>query len=119
MSISWPGHIKDLGGIRNQFCHMIDVVPTLLEVCGIPVPEEVDGIKQKPIEGVSFAYTFDEKNAKEASRHKTHEETSLFQGRTPFDGAVSDLPSRAGSGTASWLLARELASCTRQDRLRT
>jgi arylsulfatase A-like enzyme len=71
MSISWPGHIKDLGGIRNQFCHMIDVVPTLLEVCGIPAPEEVDGIKQKPIEGVSFAYTFDEKNAKEASRHKT------------------------------------------------
>jgi arylsulfatase len=71
MCISWPGHIKDLGGIRNQFCHMIDVVPTLLEICGIPAPESVDGIKQKPIEGTSFAYTFDEKNAKAPSKHKT------------------------------------------------
>ena len=51
--------------------HVIDVVPTLLEVCGIPAPEYVDGIKQAPIEGTSFAYTFDAKNAKEPSRHKT------------------------------------------------
>jgi arylsulfatase A-like enzyme len=71
MCISWPGHIKDVGGIRNQFCHVIDVVPTLLEVCGIPAPESVDGIKQAPIEGVSFAYTFDAKNANAPSRHKT------------------------------------------------
>jgi arylsulfatase A-like enzyme len=71
MCISWPGHIKDLGGIRNQFHHMIDVVPTLLEVCGIPAPDYVNGIKQAPIEGTSFAYTFDQKNAKEPSRHKT------------------------------------------------
>ena len=46
-------------------------MPTLLEVCGIPAPEYVDGIKQAPIEGTSFAYTFDAKNAKEPSRHKT------------------------------------------------
>jgi arylsulfatase len=71
MCISWPGHIKDVGGIRNQFCHMIDVVPTLLEVSGIPAPETVDGIKQAPIEGVSFAYTFDEKNKNAPSKHKT------------------------------------------------
>jgi arylsulfatase A-like enzyme len=71
MCISWPGHIKDLGGIRNQFCHMIDVVPTLLEVTGIHAPETVDGIKQAPIEGVSFAYTFDQANANTPSRHKT------------------------------------------------
>jgi len=50
---------------------MIDVVPTLLEVTGIPAPEEVDGIKQKPIEGTSFAYTFDAANAKKPSEHKT------------------------------------------------
>lgn len=50
---------------------MIDVVPTILEVCGIRTPEYVDGIKQAPIEGVSFAYTFDEANAKAPSRHKT------------------------------------------------
>ena len=71
MCVSWPGHIKDLGGIRNQFHHVIDVVPTILEVCGIPQPEYVDGIKQSPIEGISFAYTFDAKNANAPSRHKT------------------------------------------------
>ena len=71
MCVSWPGHIKDQGALREQFMHVIDVVPTLLEVCGIPPPEYVDGIKQKPIEGTSFAYTFDAKNAKEPSRHKT------------------------------------------------
>jgi arylsulfatase A-like enzyme len=71
MCVSWPGHIKDAGGIRNQFHHVIDVAPTLLEVSGIPAPESVDGIKQAPIEGVSFAYTFDEKNASAPSRHKT------------------------------------------------
>jgi arylsulfatase len=71
MCVSWPGHIKDLGGIRNQFHHIIDVAPTLLEVCGIPAPEYVDGIGQSPIEGTSFAYTFDAANANAPSRHKT------------------------------------------------
>ncbi len=71
MCISWPDHIKDKGALREQFCHVIDVVPTLLEVCGIPAPEYVDGIKQAPIEGTSFAYTFDSKNAQVPSRHKT------------------------------------------------
>jgi arylsulfatase len=71
MCVSWPGHIKDVGGIRNQFCHVIDVVPTLLEVSGVPAPESVDGIKQAPIEGVSFAYTFDERNKNAPSKHKT------------------------------------------------
>jgi arylsulfatase len=71
MAVQWPGHIKDKGGLREQFMHVIDVVPTLLEVCGIPAPETVDGIKQKPIEGTSFAYTFDAANAKAPSQHKT------------------------------------------------
>jgi arylsulfatase len=71
MCVSWPGHIKDVGGIRNQFHHVIDVVPTLLEVTGIPAPEIVDGIKQAPIEGTSFAYTFDSANATARSRHRT------------------------------------------------
>ena len=51
--------------------HVIDVVPTILEAAGMKAPEMVDGIKQKPIEGTSFAYTFDAKNAKAPSRHKT------------------------------------------------
>jgi arylsulfatase len=71
MAISWPGHIKDRGSLREQFMHVVDVVPTLLEITGIPAPEVVDGIKQAPVEGTSFAYTFDAKNAKEPSRHKT------------------------------------------------
>ncbi len=71
MTVSWPGHIKDVGGLRQQFMHVIDVVPTILEAAGIKAPETVDGIKQAPIEGTSFAYTFDAKNAKAPTRHKT------------------------------------------------
>ncbi|MDD2738842.1 MAG: arylsulfatase [Methylomonas lenta] len=71
MAVSWPARIKDKGGLREQFMHIIDVVPTILEASGIKAPEMVDGIKQAPIEGTSFAYTFDAKNAKEASKHKT------------------------------------------------
>jgi arylsulfatase len=71
MCVAWPGHITDAGATRNQFHHVIDVVPTILEACGISAPEEVDGIKQKPIEGTSFAYTFDKASASEPSRHKT------------------------------------------------
>jgi arylsulfatase len=71
MVVSWPARIKVKGGLREQFMHVIDVVPTLLEVTGIPAPEYVDGIKQAPIEGTSFAYTFDAENAKVPSRHKT------------------------------------------------
>lgn len=71
MVVSWPKRIKDKGALREQFVHVIDVVPTLLEAAGIRAPEMVDGIKQKPIEGTSFLYTFDAANAKAPSRHKT------------------------------------------------
>ncbi len=71
MVISWPGHIKDVGGIRTQFHHMIDIVPTILEVTGVKAPDMVNGIKQKPIEGVSMVYTFDSANAKAASKRDT------------------------------------------------
>jgi len=71
MAVSWPARIEDAGGLREQFMHVIDVVPTLLEVSGIPAPETVDGIEQAPIEGTSFAYTFDAANAKTSSKHKT------------------------------------------------
>ena len=71
MAISWPAHITDKGGIRWQFHHVIDIVPTLLEVTGIPAPVMVDGIAQKPIEGVSLAYTFDKANADAPTRHPT------------------------------------------------
>ncbi len=71
MCVSWPGHIKDVGGIRTQFHHMIDIVPTILEVTGIKAPDTVNGIKQKPIEGISMAYTFDQANASAPSKRDT------------------------------------------------
>jgi arylsulfatase A-like enzyme len=71
MAVSWPKVIKDTGGIRNQFTHVIDIVPTILEATGIPAPQVVDGIPQKPIEGTSFVYTFDKANANAPSRHHT------------------------------------------------
>ena len=71
MAISWPARIKDVGGIRTQFHHMIDIVPTILEVSGIKAPTTVNGIAQSPIEGVSMAYTFDKANATAPSTRKT------------------------------------------------
>jgi arylsulfatase A-like enzyme len=71
MCIAWPNRIKDAGGIRTQFHHMIDIVPTILEVTGIPAPLMVNGVAQKPIEGVSMAYTFDKANAKAPLKRET------------------------------------------------
>ena len=71
MVVSWPAKIKDKGALREQFVHVIDVVPTILEAAGINAPQMVDGIPQAPIEGTSFLYTFDAANAKVPSRHKT------------------------------------------------
>jgi len=71
MAISWPAVVKDKGGIRRQFHHVIDIVPTILEATKIKQPKVVDGIKQSPIEGVSMMYTFDAKNADAPSTHKT------------------------------------------------
>jgi arylsulfatase len=71
MAISWPARITDNGGIRWQFHHVIDVVPTILEATGISVPVMVDGIAQKPIEGVSMAYAFDKANTDAPSPHRT------------------------------------------------
>jgi arylsulfatase len=69
MIISWPARIGDAGGLRDQFLHVIDVAPTILELCGITAPRELNGVPQKPIEGESFAFTFDD--AKAPSKRKT------------------------------------------------
>jgi arylsulfatase A-like enzyme len=65
MVIHWPKGIKTKGELRNQFHHVIDVVPTILEACKIPEPKVVNGIAQKPIEGVSMLYSFDDNKAKD------------------------------------------------------
>jgi arylsulfatase A-like enzyme len=89
MAISWPGHIKDVGGIRTQFHHVIDIVPTLLEATGVQAPETVNGIKQKPIEGVSMAYTFDAAGANKPSTHKTQYFEMLSMHAIYHDGWVA------------------------------
>src|SRR5215472_1272604 len=63
MVISWPARIKDKGSLRSQFCHVIDIVPTIYEAAGITPPTVLDGVQQKPLEGVSLVYTFDNANA--------------------------------------------------------
>ncbi len=60
--VYWPGHIKDAGGIREQFSHVNDIAPTIYEIAGAKLPEEVDGVKQIPLEGKSLVYTFDRPN---------------------------------------------------------
>ena len=88
MVVSWPGHIKDKGGLREQFVHVADVLPTVLEISGIHAPEYVDGIKQAPIEGTSFAYTFDAANAKAPSRHRTQYFEMMGQWAIYHDGWI-------------------------------
>jgi len=69
MVISWPARIKDKGGLRSQFCHVIDITPTIYEAAKITPPEILDGVKQKPLDGKSLVYTFD--NATAQTQHGT------------------------------------------------
>ena len=71
MAIAWPDRIKDAGGIRTQFHHIIDIAPTILEATGVTAPVMVSGIAQRPIEGVSMMSTFDKANANAASTRTT------------------------------------------------
>jgi arylsulfatase A-like enzyme len=98
MVVSWPKRIKDKGGLRSQFHHVVDVTPTIYDAIGIRAPLEVNGIAQKPIEGVSLVYTFDDAQAK--GRHRTQYFEMLgsraiyqdgwvaaaFHGRVPWKG---------------------------------
>jgi arylsulfatase len=71
MAISWPRRITDAGGIRHQFHHVIDIMPTILEAAGLRMPDIVNGIPQKPVDGISMMYTFDKANASAPSVRKT------------------------------------------------
>ncbi len=89
MAISWPNRIKDAGGIRTQFHHMIDIVPTILEAAGIPAPLMVNGTAQKPIEGVSMTYTFDKSSAGVQSA-RTTQYFEMFANRAIYhDGWIA------------------------------
>jgi arylsulfatase len=104
VAMSWPGHISDVGGIRRQFHHVIDIAPTILEVTGIPAPETIDGIKQRPIDGVSMMYTWDRANADVPTRHATQYFEMLGNRAIYHEGWVAattpaNLPWAPGTGT--------------------
>jgi arylsulfatase len=80
--VVWPKGIKDKGGIRTQYGHVIDILPTTLDLVGIKAPEEIKGIKQQPIEGTSLAYSIDDANA--PSRH-TVQYYYIFGSRSIYD----------------------------------
>ncbi|MGH6802003.1 MAG: hypothetical protein ACREC3_01385 [Methyloceanibacter sp.] len=102
MVISWPARIKDKGGIRSQFHHVIDIMPTLLEAVGVPAPTRINGVAQKPIEGTSLVYTFDD--AKAPSKHTT-QYFEMFGNRAIYhDGWVA----ATTPGVAPWDSAAEM-----------
>jgi arylsulfatase A-like enzyme len=87
--VFWPKGIKDKGGIRTQYSHVIDLLPTTLEVLGIKTPDKIRGVEQQPIEGTSFAYSFED--AKAASRH-TLQYYYIFGARSIYkDGWKAEL----------------------------
>lgn len=104
VAMSWPGHIKDAGGIRRQFHHLIDITPTILEAAGISAPETLNGIKQRAMDGVSMAYTWDKANASAPSRRPTQYFEMLGNRAIYNDGWVAattpaTLPWELSSGT--------------------
>ena len=96
MIVSWPARIKDHGGLREQFLHVIDIVPTLYEVIGVTPPVELNGVQQKPIEGLSFAHTFDDAKAK-GRRTTQYFEFRIQPGHLPqrLDGVSHVVPTLA------------------------
>ncbi len=89
MVMAWPNRIKDAGGIRGQFHHVIDIVPTILEAACVPQPVEVNGVPQRPIEGMSMTYTWDKANANLPSTHKTQYFEMLGNRALYHDGWVA------------------------------
>jgi arylsulfatase A-like enzyme len=101
--VHWPKGIQAKGEIRSQFHHVIDIAPTILEAAGLPEPVFVNGVQQRPIEGVSMVYSFNDANA--AERHETqyfemmgnrgiyHKGwTAVTKHRTPWDTGAAKLP---------------------------
>ena len=82
MVVSWPAKIRDFGGLRSQFAHLIDIMPTILDVTGIPAPKTVDGVRQKPLDGVSIASTFASAKARPVRERQYFE---IFTNRAIYD----------------------------------
>jgi arylsulfatase A-like enzyme len=105
MVVSWPKRIKPDKTPRSQFTHVVDVVPTIYDILGIEPPKVVDGFEQDPIDGISFAYTFDSPEAPERKQtqyfdimgsrgiYHDHWMASTFGPRTPWVAQMPDLAS--------------------------
>ena len=103
MVMSWPARIKDVGGMRTQFHHIIDIVPTILEATGVQAPVTVNGIAQGPIEGVSMVYTWDKANEKAKSTRQT-QYFEMFGNRAIYhDGWMAATPPPA----PPWLMGTD------------
>ncbi len=87
LAVSWPRGIAPAGGQRSQFHHVIDVVPTILDIAGIAAPERVNGITQKPLDGVSMRYSFDDDGAE--SRRTTQYVEMLGNRAIYHDGWIA------------------------------
>ena len=109
--VSWPGHIDDEGGFRDQFHHLIDIVPTVLEAAGIPMPDTLNGINQRPMDGVSMAYTWNKANAKASSKRTTQYFEMLGNRAIYNDGWVA----ATTPATVPWELSSSAAR--RHDRI--
>ena len=105
VAMSWPGHITDVGGIRRQFSHLIDIAPTILEATGIPLPDMVEGIKQRPMDGVSMAYTWTKANANASSKHMTQYFEMLGNRAIYHDGWIA----ATTPATIPWVLSTKPA----------
>jgi arylsulfatase A-like enzyme len=124
--VHWPNGIKDKGGVRHQFSHVIDLAPTVLEAAGLPEPTMVNGVQQSPFEGISMVYSFDD--AKAAERHETqyfemfcnrgiyHKGWSaVTKHRTPWEMAGGKLPAfdddvwELYDGSTDWTQANDLS----------
>ena len=73
MVVSWPGHLKDPKTVRSQFLYVSDVMPTILEAAGVSMPSVLNGFRQKPLDGISFRYTFDH------PLEPSHRHTQVFE----------------------------------------
>ncbi len=95
--VHWPKAIKTAGGIRTQFHHVIDLVPTILDAAGLPRPTSVNGVAQTPLDGVSMLYSFDDPGAAERRSTQYFE---IFAHRAIYhDGWVAS----AMSGRLPWV----------------
>jgi arylsulfatase A-like enzyme len=122
--VHWPSGIKARGEIRSQFCHVVDVAPTILEAAGIPAPTIVNSVQQSPLEGTSMLYSFDDASARErhdlqyfemfCNRGIYHQGWSavtrhsipwLMAENPPFDADVWELY----DGSKDWTQAHDLA----------